>query len=153
MNSDEDATGEPDPLAGVADVHFAAVPAEPEQLPGLRRALAEWAGRVGMSAEQIELVALASYEALTNATVHAYSGAGGVLDVHARYLPERAQAQVTVTDSGRWRPEPPERGEQGGRGLVLIRNLAEHAEVTTDASGTAVRMRWTVHTADTAPAA
>lgn len=151
MNSDEDATGAP---AGalVADVHYAAVPAHPERLPGLRRALAGWADRVGMSAEQIEVLALASYEALANATAHAYSNGEGVLEVHATYLPERAQAQVTVTDSGRWRPPSTEWG-LGGRGLVLIRNLAEHAEVSTDATGTTVRMHWTVGTlASAAPA-
>lgn len=154
MNSDEDATGEPDPLAGaVADVHFAAVPADPERLPGLRRALAGWAERAGMSAEQVEVLALASYEALANATAHAYSDGAGVLKVHATYLPEQAQAQVTVTDSGHWRPPPTERGELSGRGLVLIRNLAEQAEVSTDTSGTTVWMSWTVHTPATAPAA
>lgn len=153
MTSDEDTAGRADrPDGAVADVEAAAVPAEPDQLPGVRRALAEWAGHVGMSAEQVEAVALASYEALANATAHAYSDGAGVLDVHATYRPERAQVQVTVADSGRWRPPPAERGGLGGRGLVLIRSLAEHAEVTTDAAGTTVRMYWTVHP-DRVPAA
>lgn len=155
MISDEDATGEPAFPAGtpVADVHFAAVPADPQRLPGLRRALAEWAERAGMSAEQVEVLALTSYEALANAAEHAYSDGEGVLEVHATYSPERARVQVTVTDAGRWRPPPIDRGEWGGRGLVLIRNLAEHAEVSTDATGTTVRMSWTVHDPATTPAA
>ncbi len=147
MNSDEDASGDSDLSVGtvpVTDLHFAAVPAAAERLPELRRALGEWAERVGMNTEQIEVLALASYEALANAATHAYPDGKGALEVHATYLPERAQAQITVADSGCWRPEPTERGELGGRGLVLIRNLAEHAEVSTDAAGTAVRMYWTV---------
>lgn len=154
MNSDEDASGEPDAsvrTVPVADLHFAAVPAAPERLPALRRALGEWAERVGMNAEQIEVLALASYEALANAAAHAYPDGEGVLEVHATYLPERARAQVTVTDFGSWRPEPAERGELGGRGLMLIRQLAEHADVNTDAAGTAVRMSWTAPAGAPAP--
>lgn len=137
----EDAAG--DAVSGeVADVNFAGVPAEPERLPTLRRALAEWAGRLGLSAEQAEAVSLASYEALANATAHAYADGQGTLDVHAEYRPDWGQVQVTVADSGRWRPPPAERDRQGGRGLTLIRSLAEDAEVDTDSSGTTVRMRW-----------
>src|SRR5699024_9383444 len=128
----------------LTDVDFVAVPAEPERLPELRRALAEWAERVGMSAEQVEAVTLAGYEALANAATHAYAAGTGTLNLHAEYRSARRQVQVAVSDAGRWRTPPTDRDGLGGRGLVLIRSLAEHAEVHTDASGTTVSMHWTV---------
>ncbi|GAB3298010.1 ATP-binding protein [Parasphingorhabdus pacifica] len=128
------------------ELHCRAVPADPERLPALRRAVAGWAACVNMSAEQIELVVLASYEALANATAHAYPHGGGVLEVHAVYRPISSRAEVVVTDYGRWQEPPVERRDLGGRGLVLIESLAEHAEVTTTTSGTSVRMSWTVLT-------
>jgi len=128
----------------LTDVDFVAVPAEPARLPELRRELAAWAERLGMSAEQVEAVALAGYEALANAATHAYAGGTGTLNLHATYRQERQQVQVVVRDSGQWRTPAADRRGLGGRGLVLIRNLADHAEVHTDGSGTAVWMHWTV---------
>lgn len=145
MDTDGKAAGEHDADLGetqVAALRFPEVPAKPERLPELRHALVEWAERTGMTDEQVETLALAVYEALANAAVHAYPDGDGVLDVHASHRPDTAQVKVTVADYGRWRLPPTERGGQGGRGLVLIRSLADHAEVTTDASGTTVRMTW-----------
>lgn len=136
------AKGEPDDAGPVPDLHYAAVPAEPERLPGLRRALVEWAGRVGLSAERVETLALAGYEALANAAAHAYRDGAGVLEMRAAHRTGPERLEVTVSDQGDWRPEPADRGGLGGRGLVLIRNLADHAEVTTDESGTTVSMTW-----------
>jgi anti-sigma regulatory factor (Ser/Thr protein kinase) len=98
-----------------------------------------------MSAEQIELLALASYEALANAAAHAYPDGHGVLDVHAVYRPGPAQVEVLVTDYGSWRTPSSEQDELGGRGLVLIESLAEHAKITTGVSGTSVHMSWSLH--------
>ena len=129
-----------------AELHCRAVPADPERLPALRRAAAGWAEGMGMSAEQIELVALASYEALANAAAHAYPHGDGVLEMHAVYRPASSRAEVVVSDYGRWQEPPVERRDLGGRGLLLIESLAEHAEVTTTTAGTSVRMSWTVRT-------
>lgn len=128
---------------GGTELHCREVPAEADRLPALRRALADWAENVGLSADQRELAALATYEALANAATHAYSdGESGVLDVHAIYRPTSGHAEVVVTDYGHW--QEPGREDLGGRGLVLISSLAEHAEVTVTAGGTTVRMSWTV---------
>lgn len=147
MDTDGEVTDEHDGdgrARQVVDLYCSAVPAEPERLQGLRRALAEWAERIGMAAEQIEALTLAGYEALANAAAHAYPDSGGVLDMHATYRPDSAQVEVTVSDHGNWRFPTAEHEELGGRGLVLIRSLAEHAEVTAGALGTTVRMTWTL---------
>src|SRR5699024_2213348 len=108
------------------------------------------------SAEQIEAVTLAGYEALANAATHAYAAGTGTLNLHAEYRSARRQVQIAVSDAGRWRTPPTDRDGRGGRGLVVIRSLAEHAEVHTDASGTTASMHWTVREAAraaTSPAA
>lgn len=132
------ARGEPD-----SELCYREVPATPERLPGLRNALAEWAGTAGLDAEQVERLILASYEALANVVAHAYPDGSGVLDLEARLLRDPARVEVTVTDYGRWRPDSERRRELGGRGLILLRSLAEHAEVSTGGEGTTVRMSWT----------
>jgi anti-sigma regulatory factor (Ser/Thr protein kinase) len=43
-----------------------------------------------------------------------------------------------VRDYGSWRPE---RGDERGRGLVLMRALMDTVEVTPSAEGTTVRLR------------
>lgn len=135
---------EPSQLPPTAHRHWRGVTAEPTSLPAVRRELAEWAEQLGVDAERVEMMTLATYEALSNVALHAYPDEHGVLDMGAAYWRGRARVQVTVADRGRWCPEPTDRGGLGGRGLVLIRSLAEHCEVTSDANGTTVRMSWTV---------
>lgn len=139
---------ETDDGVAVAESHTVVVAAESERLPEVRRGLSSWAERIGMSAEQVEALTLASYEALSNAAAHAYAPCvDGTIEVAASYQPESALVQVTVTDNGRWRRERSTREGIGGRGLMLIRSLAEHAEVHAGATGTTVCMSWTVRSA------
>jgi serine/threonine-protein kinase RsbW len=128
------------------DLHCVAVPASVDRLPGLRRTLTRWAASTGIAAERAQSVVLASYEALANAVAHAYpSHLAGVLDLHASYRPQHQRITITVADHGHWRT-PTTHGDArlrpGGRGLVLIRALAELATIDTDDSGTVVRMTW-----------
>lgn len=153
MSSDEEDTEPGETGVGPpGQWQWSEIPAVVERLPQVRDGLADWAGRVGLNAQQVEDVTLASYEALANAAMHAYPDGQGTLAVHAQYRPDRQQAQITVADAGQWQPPPDERDGLGGRGLVLIRNLAEHAEVHTDGAGTTVSMRWTVPSPDRVPA-
>lgn len=52
-----------------------------------------------------------------------------------------ARVAVQVTDDGRWRPPPAERGHRG-RGLDLIREIGDDVQLEHDAGGT--RIRFTV---------
>lgn len=137
-------------LGSVADLQFAEIPAQPESLVRLRRVLSEWVTRIGMTEEQKTALTLASYEALANAASHAYPDGSGVLGLCASHQPDSARVEVTVFDHGNWRTPPFERGGLGGRGLLLIESLADHAEVITDDSGTIVRMVWTTDVRSTA---
>jgi serine/threonine-protein kinase RsbW len=119
------------------------VPAVVERLQQLRRALVDWATRIGLAAETIADLALAAYEAMANVVEHAYrdDGAGGLLDLHAHVDAKHRTVIVTVTDYGRWRL-PPQDPSPRGRGLALIHGLTKHTKVSPSAHGTTVAMTY-----------
>lgn len=82
---------------------------------------------------------LALGEAVANGVEHAYgpAEAGTVaVDLEIRSGAERA-VLVRVVDHGRWRPAPESSGYRG-RGIRLIRRLADRVEVTATTVGTQV---------------
>lgn len=117
------------------------VPAVAGRLPGLRRHLTDWARQVGLGPERIDALRLASDEALANVVQHAYRGGRGVLHLYASYQPERDKVTVTVVDHGRWRPMLV-LCQRRGFGLMLMRRLADKADVITGPNGTTVRLSW-----------
>jgi serine/threonine-protein kinase RsbW len=122
------------------DLHFR-VPAVPGRLAGLRHALAEWAGRAGLSEEDTEALVLASYEAMANTVEHAYRDqTQGLLDLRAQ-VDDGSRVVVTVTDYGQWKPPQLSRGLRG-RGLSLIKGLTATATITPTTDGTTVTMFW-----------
>ncbi|HEX6353428.1 ATP-binding protein [Actinophytocola sp.] len=127
--------------AAIEDLHCR-VPAWAGSLTRVRQALSDWATRLGLAARIVEDVVLAAYEALANVVEHAYRDTVvGLLDLCARADRARGTVTVTVTDYGRWRPPPSNRGTRG-RGLRLIRGLATHAEIRPSQSGTTVTMTY-----------
>ena len=100
----------------------------------------------GSGEELAEAVLLATGEAVSNAVEHAYPpDAEGVVELTmALGWPDPADVSVAVVDGGRWRPAPPDAGFRG-RGLQMIRALADRADITTGPHGTSVRMRWHRH--------
>jgi len=118
------------------------VPAASERLHQLRQALMAWARRVGLAAEAVSDLVLATYEAMANVVDHAYRDcSSGLLNLHARADRTHRTVTVTVTDYGRWRP--PQQGPTlRGRGLALIRGLAQHTEIRPGQDGTTVAMTY-----------
>jgi serine phosphatase RsbU (regulator of sigma subunit)/anti-sigma regulatory factor (Ser/Thr protein kinase)/anti-anti-sigma regulatory factor len=144
-------TDQPDDVAVIAarllpDPLGARLPADPAQLSGVRRAVRDWTIAAGLTADAAEDLQLALGEALANAVEHAYSGGG---EGECEYRVARAadgSIDVEVTDTGRWRPPPADRGFRG-RGLELISVLAQDVEIVhgDDApagAGTRVRFRF-----------
>ncbi|SFB64441.1 Anti-sigma regulatory factor (Ser/Thr protein kinase) [Amycolatopsis marina] len=134
----------PPAVGKTACLEYSGVPAEAERLPAIRHALAGWADSVGLSADQVEALTLAAYEALANTVTHAYPDQDGTLDLRAEYQARRALVEVEVTDRGRWQPPPAEPGPLGGRGLPLIHQLSESTRVEPTAHGTVVHMCWSL---------
>lgn len=126
-----------------ACARWEAAPADPAHFPAIRRALSAWAAGTGADAARVEAIALATYEALANVATHAYDSSG-VVDVCA-HAPTGSRVEVVVRDRGRWRPPSrtgTDAGTPGGRGLILIRSLADEVEVSAGERGTTVRMTW-----------
>jgi serine/threonine-protein kinase RsbW len=118
------------------------VPAVAERLNQLRRALTDWATRLGLAADTIMDLVLATYEAMANVVEHAYHDCvSGLLDLRARADLEHHTITVVVTDYGRWRPQSSGPGTRG-RGLSLIRGLTTHAEIRPTRHGTTVTMTY-----------
>lgn len=134
-----------DELEVVRDLYCPSIPARAESLPGLRRLVAAWARRAGVAAAQVDDLVLAVDEAASNVVEHAYPQPGGVLTVLAQHRDDPARAEVTVTDHGHWQPPPRDPGSRG-RGLDLIRRLADEVEILRTGHGTIVHMTWALPT-------
>jgi anti-sigma regulatory factor (Ser/Thr protein kinase) len=87
----------------------------------------------------IQDVLVAAGEACANAIEHGHRDAPG--------QPIRLQAEatvtrlrLTVTDSGRWRPDRPSPDPLRGHGIALMRALMEHVTIEPGAAGTTVGM-------------
>ncbi|GLY49948.1 SpoIIE family protein phosphatase [Lentzea sp. NBRC 102530] len=125
-------------------------PAEPEQLSGLRAAVSEWTTVSGLSEDRSYDLLLAYGEAAANAVDHAYEQARGTFSTHLAHT--GGSVQVTVEDNGSWRPPDAEPGHRG-RGLRMIRALADDVELTTSGTGTTIRFRFATSPAATTPIA
>jgi anti-sigma regulatory factor (Ser/Thr protein kinase) len=109
-------------------------------LPGARRFAVERAASLGLSGQRLQDVELAVAELTTNSVVH--GGGRGTLAVWA----EEGQLVCQVHDAGRLADplagrRPPERGQIGGRGLLLVHYVADLVRTHTADDGTTVRFQ------------
>ncbi|PPK65403.1 SpoIIE family protein phosphatase [Actinokineospora auranticolor] len=118
---------------------YQGLPANPAELPALRVSVDSWAVAAGLSQELRNDLHLALGEAAANAVEHAYPDGGGDFDVDLAHTGEGA-VEVRVRDRGRWRPEPEVTGHRG-RGLGLIRALADSVAYDQTDDGTTVEFR------------
>ena len=90
--------------------------------------------------DPLDDVVLAVYEAIANATEHAYAdhpdGAGRVR-VAAHRSPE--YIAITIADQGSWRPETGD--GLRGRGLPVMRMLVQDVHIRRGTGGTVVHLR------------
>ncbi|MBB5159832.1 ATP-binding protein [Saccharopolyspora phatthalungensis] len=128
-------------LDGAApDLRFRQVPAFPRELLVVRDELAGWGRSAGLAPDTAEALALACYEAMANVVEHAYAQSGA-MDVEAVHVATEGRVQVTVVDRGSWVPRDGD-ADARGRGLPLIRRLADEVVVLPGDTGTVVRMSW-----------
>lgn len=110
-------------------------PAEPRSLKTVRNALRRWLGQAGIDERETYEILVACGEACANAIEHAYGPGEAFFEVDAAM--EDGGVAISVRDFGRWRAP---RGEERGRGLDLMRQLMDTAEVTHTDDGTTVRL-------------
>ncbi|TSE02009.1 ATP-binding protein [Skermania sp. ID1734] len=114
--------------------------ATPAKVAETRNRLRDWAIENKVDAQTVNDMVLATYEALANVVEHAYGGRTGVFLVRA--LAHRDQLIVRVQDSGCW--TTPKRATNGlrGRGIELMKALAQQIDVRGAETGTEIELRW-----------
>jgi serine phosphatase RsbU (regulator of sigma subunit)/anti-sigma regulatory factor (Ser/Thr protein kinase) len=123
-----------EPLAGETLELY--LPAEPESLAPVRRAIARWLRAARAGDAEIYETLVATGEACANAIAHAYPAGEASFEVLASRSEQ--QIQVQVRDHGRWRPP---RGEERRRGLTLMEELMDELEIERTDTGTTVTLR------------
>ncbi|WP_233608393.1 SpoIIE family protein phosphatase [Nocardia stercoris] len=115
------------------------IPAEAARLSGVRRELAAWLVAAAVPAETAGDVVAAANEACSNSVEHAYlGGPAGAVRLVADCTLDRIT--LTVTDTGVWRPMPPDPGYRG-RGIAMMRALSDELSIEhPEGVGTVVRL-------------
>lgn len=111
---------------------------------GFRELLRAWLNdNVDIDAERLCDIVLATDEALSNVVDHAYQDLAGAGDVtlDLSHHATEARIDIRVRDQGHWRvPEPTPISAIRGRGLILMRSLADACTVAGTANGTTVTL-------------
>jgi GAF domain-containing protein/anti-sigma regulatory factor (Ser/Thr protein kinase) len=113
--------------------------ADARQLVSLRMALRRWLTERGVSPAKVYDVLLGCGEAAANAIEHAYGPSGGDIRISAKRAPDAVV--VTVSDSGRWRSP---RVAYRGRGILMMRQLADSVLISPSERGTSVELHWSL---------
>jgi anti-sigma regulatory factor (Ser/Thr protein kinase) len=129
------------------------LPANAEQVPVARRAIAEFCESCGLPARLIDDVRLVVTEACTNVVLHAYDGAApqaGTFEVRAELEP--GALVLSVSDQGRGIGAPS--ANRGlGLGLRLALQLAGGVQTREGAGGLGTRLTMRFSLADRAAGA
>lgn len=132
------------------------ISADPHGAARIRADFRSWLDRhFRLGSERLNDLLLALNEAVANAAEFAYRDVvkGGTMDVSAAYDAGSDTLTVTVRDRGRWRDTAaaPVLAGQGhsvrGRGIPLMRALADEAVIDGTPHGTQVRLTWNQLTA------
>lgn len=119
--------------------------ADAQTVASFRRSLGEWLGRyLELDEERLADIVLAADEAMSNCADHAYYDDVRAGDVTLRiaYYPATSELMLRIGDHGHWsEPDPP--GTTGrGRGIQLMRALADECVIDGRPEGTAVCLRF-----------
>ena len=112
----------------------------------MRQEFSVWLRRYfALDATRVSDVVLAVNEALANAAEFAYATVAhpGAMHLRADYDRGTSVLTVTVTDEGAWRiADTEKKSHSRGRGIPLMRALADRATIDSSAAGTRVRLEW-----------
>lgn len=120
--------------------------ADPESAAAIRRDFSDWLHQhFTLDVTRVCDMVLAVNEAMANAAEYAYATAEhpGVMAVQAHYDGGAATLTVTVSDHGAWRASDATTNQlKRGRGIPLMRALADRATVDSSPAGTHVCLKW-----------
>jgi anti-sigma regulatory factor (Ser/Thr protein kinase) len=111
-----------------------------------RSAVDEWIDdTIAVTAERRSDILLATDEALSNCADHAYRehGGRGTMTIEVAHRREDATVVVCIKDYGAWTaPTPRTTAALRGRGIVLMRALADDVSIDGRGDGTTVYLRF-----------
>jgi serine phosphatase RsbU (regulator of sigma subunit)/anti-sigma regulatory factor (Ser/Thr protein kinase) len=114
-------------------------PAHVSQLAPTRAALRSWLTRARVDPVQTQDMVIAVGEAIANAIEHGHRHSPeGIISLHATALCD--QVQLTVVDTGSWKPPRPDTNTHRGRGIKLMRALMHSVAINPGATGTLVHL-------------
>lgn len=114
-------------------------PAHVSHLAPTRAALRNWLTRARVDPEQTMNVLVAAGEAVANAIEHGHRHSpGGTISLGATALVD--EVQLTISDTGSWKPPQPVADAHRGRGIALMRGLMEDVSIDPGAAGTTVHL-------------
>jgi anti-sigma regulatory factor (Ser/Thr protein kinase) len=126
----------PDPLS--VDV----TAPDPSCLATIRARFRRWLPAAGIGAAAGVDILIAVGEAAANAFEHGLAGRGdgtGPVQITVTARVAETSLEVTVTDTGSWRPPRPEASTRGN-GIPVMRALMDAVTISTTEHGTAVTM-------------
>jgi serine phosphatase RsbU (regulator of sigma subunit)/anti-sigma regulatory factor (Ser/Thr protein kinase)/transcriptional regulator with GAF, ATPase, and Fis domain len=114
-------------------------PAHVSQLAPTRAALRSWLSQTRVDPERAHDMLVAAGEAVANAIEHGHrERPEGIITLRATALVDRLQ--LTIADTGSWKPPRPAAEGNRGRGITLMRALMRDISIHPEAAGTTVHL-------------
>lgn len=114
-------------------------PAHAEHLASTRAALRNWLDQAGVDAEQAQNALIAAGEAVSNAIEHGHRDSpDGIITLRATAFVD--QLEISVIDTGTWRPPRAVADITRGRGTALMYGLMHDVSIHSDNHGTTVHL-------------
>jgi serine phosphatase RsbU (regulator of sigma subunit)/anti-sigma regulatory factor (Ser/Thr protein kinase) len=114
-------------------------PADVSHLAPTRSALRSWLTQARVDPEQTLNVLVAAGEAVANAIEHAHlHSPEGTISLDATALVDHVQ--LTIADTGSWKPPQPATQTNRGRGIALMRGLMQDVTIEPGTAGTTVHL-------------
>jgi anti-sigma regulatory factor (Ser/Thr protein kinase) len=123
-----------DPPGEILDLSLSG---RPGSLASMRHALGNWLRAGDAHEDEVYEVLVACGEACANAIGHAHPATSDQ-PFELRAVRSRSEVEITIRDTGRWRPPT---DEPIGRGMTLMRELMDDVDIRPKSSGTTVTMR------------
>jgi serine phosphatase RsbU (regulator of sigma subunit)/anti-sigma regulatory factor (Ser/Thr protein kinase) len=114
-------------------------PAHVNELSRSRTALRGWLTQTRVDPDQAHDMLVAAGEAVANAIEHGHRDTPeGIITLRATALVD--QVQLTIVDTGSWKPPQTTADRNRGRGITLMRALMQDVAIHPDATGTTIHL-------------
>jgi anti-sigma regulatory factor (Ser/Thr protein kinase) len=114
-------------------------PAHVNELSRSRAALRSWLSQTRVNRDQAHDMLVAAGEAVANAIEHGHRDSPeGIITLRGTALVD--QVQLTIVDTGSWKPPQTAAERHRGRGITLMRALMQDVAIHPDAVGTTVHL-------------